>query len=329
MHDRRMLSRTIAVLALGAAMLAPAPAGAARSTISGRVTTSDGVELQTTLTGEAPIVARATIVEFSPYGRDSGSLDPGPGFNRLLVQIRGTGDSDGRFDALGPRTQQDVAETLRWACRQPWSTGRLGIAGFSASAITIYNSLHLKLPCVRAAVLKSGTHELYRDLLYPGGLNNLIPGAGVLALIGTPALLQGPDRLGRAPSTVPGVTQGLMEAGLSDLEHPTLDGWWRERGMRGDVEPPSDAHHRRLLRRRVPGRLRGLPVVASAWRAPAGDRRTRRGACRHRWRARGGTGVAGALPQGHAQRRRSGGRRSSSSSPTVIERISSQGTSSG
>jgi len=85
---------------------------------------SDGTTLQTTLTGTAPIAPRPTIVEFSPYGRDSQTFKPGhtstesmgpPSYNALLVQIRGTGDSGGRFDALGPRTQQDVAEVLRWA----------------------------------------------------------------------------------------------------------------------------------------------------------------------------------------------------------------------
>lgn len=159
-----------------AAMAAASPASAARVTESPRFMVSDGVSLQTTLTGEAPIVPRPTIVEFSPYGRGTGTVDAGPDFNHLLVQIRGTGDSDGRFDALGPRTQADVAEVLSWACGQPWSNGALGINGFSASAITIYNSLHQPLPCVKAAVLKSGTFELYRDLLYPGGVSNLVPG---------------------------------------------------------------------------------------------------------------------------------------------------------
>ena len=84
--------------------------------------------------------------------------------------------------------------------------------GFSASAITIYNSLHLKLPCVKTAVLGSGTYELYRDLLVPGGISNLVPGAGVLALIGAPALAQGAgprpgDRPGRDP-------RGMFGAGL-------------------------------------------------------------------------------------------------------------------
>ena len=70
---------------------------------------------------------------------------------------------------------------LAWACQQPWSNGRLGLFGFSASAIAVYNSLHLELPCVETAVLGSGTHELYRDLLYPGGMPNVVPGLGVLA----------------------------------------------------------------------------------------------------------------------------------------------------
>ena len=225
----------LAVAAAAAAMATASPAGAAQVSDNARFTASDGVTLQTTLTGEDPLTPRPTIVEFSPYGRNSGTVDAGPNFNYLLVQIRGTGDSDGQFDALGPRTQQDVAEVLQWACTQPWSDGNLGINGFSASAIMIYNSLHLPLPCVRAAVLKSGTFELYRDLLYPGGVSNLLPGAGVLALIGAPALAQGGDRLARNPASSLDTTTGLTGAGLDVLEHPTLDSWWRERGFRGDV----------------------------------------------------------------------------------------------
>lgn len=231
------MSRALRLLALVLAALAllAARAFAAQESRDLRFTASDGVSLAATLSGQAPLSPRPTIVEFSPYGRGSGTLDPGPDFNFLLVQTRGTGDSDGRFDALGPRTQQDVAEVLRWACDQPWSDGTLGLNGFSASAITIYNSLHEPLPCVKAAVLKSGTFELYRDLLYPGGISNIVPGAGVLALIGAPALAQGLDRLQRNPASALDTIAGLTTTGLSDLLHPTLDAWWRERGFRGDV----------------------------------------------------------------------------------------------
>src|SRR5262249_49779947 len=96
---------------------------------------------------------------------------------------------------------------------------------------------HRALPCVKAAVLKSGTFELYRDLLVPGGINNIIPGTGVLALIGAPALAQGVDRLQRAPGTALPVALGLFSAGLTELQHPDLDSWWLQRGFQGDVNP--------------------------------------------------------------------------------------------
>lgn len=221
------------------ALLAPGAAIADESApvvVENRFTTDDGVELQTTLTSTGPVTAKPTVVEFSPYGDDSSSFDFGAEYNYLLVQIRGTGDSDGSFDALGPQSQADVVDVLEWACAQPFSNGRLGLAGFSASAIMLYNSWHTKLPCVEGAVLRSGTHELYRDLLVPGGIQNLLPAAGVLALIGAPALLQGADRLQRDPASTLDVLGGLFESGLNaGLLHPSLDQWWQQRGWRGDA----------------------------------------------------------------------------------------------
>jgi hypothetical protein len=202
-----------------------------------RFTASDGVSLQTTLTGSGAPSARPVVVEFSPYGRNSGTFQPGTDYNFLLVQIRGTGDSDGVFDALGPRTQADVAEVLQWACHAPWSDGNLALNGFSASAIVVYNSMHLHLPCVRAATLKSGTFDLYRDLLWPGGVSNTIPGLGVLALIGAPALAQGLTRLQRNPASSLAIALGLIGAGVDGgLVHPTLDSWWQARRFQGAAD---------------------------------------------------------------------------------------------
>ncbi len=140
------------VVALAVAVGGAAPASAA--VVQERFTTSDGVQLQTTLTTGDPAAQRPTIVELTPYGRPGASFTPGPAYNHVLVQARGTGDSGGRFDAFGPRMQRDLAEVLGWVCQKPWSNGRLGLSGFSASAIAVYNSLHLDLPCVEAAVLK-------------------------------------------------------------------------------------------------------------------------------------------------------------------------------
>ncbi len=238
---RRARQRTIALaLALAASALAlPAAARADAATLNTSVKMSDGVSLQATVTGQAPLSARPVIVEFSPYGPGSGTTQDGSAYNYLLVQDRGTGASPGQFDALGPRTQEDVQQTLQWACHQSWSDGNLALNGFSASAIAVYNSLHLSLPCVRTAVLKSGTYSLYRDLLDPGGVNNFVPGLGVMALIGAPTLEQGGSRLQPNPLTglISGfdTAVGFFDVGLSDIGHPTLDSFWAQRQYTGDA----------------------------------------------------------------------------------------------
>jgi putative CocE/NonD family hydrolase len=210
-----------------------------------RVRMDDGVELLARLGGRGPLVGgelprRPVIIEFSPYGPGCCVEYGGPAYNYLQVHIRGTGASPGSFDALGPRTQRDVVELLSWACSQPWSNGRLGLYGFSASAITVYNSLHDELPCVQTAVLGSGTYELYRDLLYPGGVPNGVPALGVLGLIAAPLAQNLPQRLAEQPGSVPDAAGGMARQPVDYQSHPTLDSYWQERGFRGDVNhlPP-------------------------------------------------------------------------------------------
>jgi putative CocE/NonD family hydrolase len=241
---RRRTRLALALLALAAAALV-VPRGVAQASDPQvardlRVAMSDGVALEVKLGGRGPLVgnelpARPVIVEFSPYAPACCAELGGPNFNYLQVHIRGTGLSNGSFDALGARTQQDVVDTLTWACTQPWSNGRLGLYGFSASAITVYNSLHLDLPCVQTAVLGSGTHELYRDLLYPGGVPNGMPAAGVLGLIGAPTVANLPERLFEEPLSAIDTAAGLATLPVDYQVHPTLDSYWRERGFRGDV----------------------------------------------------------------------------------------------
>lgn len=202
--------------------------------------TSDGVELLVRVGGRGPLVdghlpARPVIIELSPYGPGCCPEHGGPAYNHVQVHLRGTGASGGAFDSLGPRAQQDLAEVLGWACEQPWSDGRLGLWGFSASAIVVYNSLHQALPCLRTAVLGSGTYELYRDLLYPGGIPNALPALGVLGLITAPAVAELFGRLARDAASTADLGRGLADAAVDYQQHPTLDRYWIERGFRGDA----------------------------------------------------------------------------------------------
>ena len=213
-------------------------------------TASDGVQLRAYIsgdktTGATDFPARPLIVEFSPYAPTSfsGSVGQtfGSSYNYLEVNARGTGLSGGVWGAVGPRDQQDVSEFLEWACKQPWSNGHIGLYGFSASAIAIYNSLHLPLACVDAASLMAGSDDLYRDLLYPGGMFNLGPAAVVAFGVGAPLAA---DSFGAIGSGTSPITQlqtgaGLLGLFVDILSHTTEDDYWDVRTERRDPPGPN------------------------------------------------------------------------------------------
>ena len=78
---------------------------AERVTTMVRIPMSDGVTLRAAVSGAGELIQRPTIVEFTPYAHTGASYQPTDAYNRVVVEIRGTGDSDGRFDALGPRSK--------------------------------------------------------------------------------------------------------------------------------------------------------------------------------------------------------------------------------
>lgn len=197
-------------------------------------TASDGEQLYVDLRGTDDLAPKPLIVEFSPYGSNSALPDFGAGYNYAFVHARGTGQSTGAWGAVGPDDQRDIAEFLGWACEQPWSNGRIGLYGFSASAIAIYNSMHLALPCVEAAVLMAGTADLYRDLLYPGGIPNLVPGVVVALGVGAPLIASTPPRMtnGQAPTEPLLSGLGLLGLTVDVLRQQVENDYWLARTQR-------------------------------------------------------------------------------------------------
>lgn len=190
--------------------------------------TTDGIQLYASLRGTNAFSPKPVLIEFSPYGSGSNIPDFGPAYNHVFVHARGTGRSNGAWSAIGARDQHDIAEFLAWACSQPWSNGRIGLYGFSASAIAIYNSLHLPLACVEAAALMAGTADLYRDLLYPGGIPNLMPAVAVGLGVGGPALASTPDRLSAGQTPLEQLLIALGFVGMTTdvlLTHTHNDYW--------------------------------------------------------------------------------------------------------
>jgi putative CocE/NonD family hydrolase len=85
---------------------------------------------------------------------------PPRGYAVVMVDLRGTGRSQGCLDHLGPTDAKDLKFVVEWAAAQPWSNGRVGMTGFSYVGST---------PIVAAAQR-------------PKGLTTIVPVAGLASM---------------------------------------------------------------------------------------------------------------------------------------------------
>jgi uncharacterized protein len=82
------------------------------------------------------------------------------GYAVVMMDLRGTGRSQGCLDHLGPNDAKDLKTVVEWAASQPWSNGRVGMTGHSYVGST---------PMVAAAQ-------------NPKGLVTIVPSAGLASM---------------------------------------------------------------------------------------------------------------------------------------------------
>ena len=92
------------------------------------------------------------------------------GYVMVFVDSRGTGRSPGNADVWSTAEARDYYDAIEWAAVQPWSTGKVGLAGVSYYAVTQWNVASLKPPHLAAFIPWEGFTDQYRDWAYPGGL---------------------------------------------------------------------------------------------------------------------------------------------------------------
>lgn len=99
------------------------------------------------------------------------------GYTQVVVDVRGTGFSQGTWDMLRQREQQDTVEVIDWAANQPWSDGNIGMNGISYSGINQMQAAELRPPALKALFPVVPGSDLMNDVLAPGGGfgSNFIP----------------------------------------------------------------------------------------------------------------------------------------------------------
>ena len=92
------------------------------------------------------------------------------GYVHVILNVRGTGKSEGYYDFLGRQEIQDVYDAIEWLAKQPWSNGNVGMFGPSYFTMVQKRVAALNPPSLKCVFAMYGLTDLYRDLDYHGGI---------------------------------------------------------------------------------------------------------------------------------------------------------------
>lgn len=95
------------------------------------------------------------------------------GYVHVVVDARGSNDSEGAWDFCGPVEQEDLFETIEWAASQPWCNGQVGMVGcsyFARSQILVAG--RHQPPSLKAIFPYDAATDMYRDSCFHGGIQS-------------------------------------------------------------------------------------------------------------------------------------------------------------
>ncbi len=95
------------------------------------------------------------------------------GFAVVNCDLRGSGRSGGVSSLMSDQEGEDVYDLIEWAAAQPWSSAAVAMIGVSYLAISQWKAASLRPPHLRAIVPWEGMTDPYRDLLRPGGIQEV------------------------------------------------------------------------------------------------------------------------------------------------------------
>lgn len=90
------------------------------------------------------------------------------GFAFALVAVRGTGDSGGCMDLMGPAERHDVDQAVTWLGTQDWSNGNVGMFGGSYDGSTQWEAASTGNPHLKTIVPIAGIPDLFSFMMRNG-----------------------------------------------------------------------------------------------------------------------------------------------------------------
>jgi uncharacterized protein len=149
----------------------------------------DGVTLRADRYRARENGTRPVVLMRSPYGRTgvwalAARVLAERGFQVVLQACRGTGGSDGEFDAYR-NEMQDGLETLAWLQDQPWCSGKVATFGPSYLGIVQW-AIATNPPPSLVAMATPISSSRVREFTYPGGSFSLQSTLSWLALLASP-----------------------------------------------------------------------------------------------------------------------------------------------
>lgn len=150
-----------------------------------RIPMRDGVTLAADVfRPAAPGRTFPALVAVSPYSRQlqrtdlpDGQNEAGitefwtpHGYAHVVVDVRGSNDSDGTWDHMGPDERHDLAEIVEWVAAQPWCDGRVGMTGESYFGWSQLMAAAERPPHLRAIFPQCASVDLYRERYWHGGI---------------------------------------------------------------------------------------------------------------------------------------------------------------
>src|SRR5436190_7482806 len=193
------MGRLAAMLVLGAVLIAPATSAAAPNLQPAGLKPGPDRYPRVSTTKDVPIVMRdgtrlyadvhrparangspargrfPVILTQDPYNKNESSVigvDPlfvKHGYVQVIVDVRGTGSSEGDWDSFGIAEQRDSYDLARWSVSRRWSSGKLVLYGPSYMAINQFFTAAQHPPGLRAIFPIVPAEDVYHDVTWHGG----------------------------------------------------------------------------------------------------------------------------------------------------------------